>query len=452
MSDFRLKIFDFYKGLSVSKTIAEYNRIKSYTPEKIAEIQFKKLKNLLSFAYENVPYYKELFTSLNLKVSEINDKEDLKKIPPLTREIVSGRFNDLISVKHKREVLSCGSTSGTTGIPMKYCSDRNGLSAGIGSSYFFWIQSGWSTGSKKLHIWGNTETIKSWKRPASKIKRWLFNTIYYPSNILDSDRELKILHELIISSKPEIIDGYPTAIYNLAKYLANNNLPPVSCRLVISTAENLPEYQRELISKYLGPVIDFYGTGEINGIASQIIGDDRYYISEPHVLINYEENTNGSEAILTDLDNYAMPFINYKPGDIIDRIYDADESCSLPFKYFKKLEGRASDIIKLSNGIQLAPISLMAGTLFRKFPEIERHKVVWDGQKLSFLFEVRKKVSEPTRLEEELKEIFFKYDLELNICFVNKILPSLSGKMKYFEVINPHKGENISDLYDREYT
>ena len=91
--------------------------------------------------------------------------------------------------------------------------------------------------------------------------------------------------------------------------------------MVFTTGEDLLENMKKIIERNIGPVSDLYGCGEVNGIAIQPVKDDKYYILESHVLVETESDSNEfNEIIVTDLDNYYMPLIRYKIGDIIDRV------------------------------------------------------------------------------------------------------------------------------------
>lgn len=97
-----------------------------------------------------------------------------------------------------------------------------------------------------------------------------------------------------------------------------------------TTGENLHPWQRELIEKQLNTKVhDGYGGGETNSIAYQCGIKNNYHITAEHVIINtkyfHSSEKDNEELLITDLDNYDMPFINYRIGDIIKQ---SDEDCS----------------------------------------------------------------------------------------------------------------------------
>ena len=54
--------------------------------EAIAEDQWHRLRSLVDYAYEHVPFYKERFDNLDIHPSELKSREDFGKIPVLRRE------------------------------------------------------------------------------------------------------------------------------------------------------------------------------------------------------------------------------------------------------------------------------------------------------------------------------------------------------------------------------
>ena len=81
----------------------------------------------------------------------------------------------------------------------------------------------------------------------------------------------------------------------------------------MTTAEPLLPQHRELFEKvFSAEVFDQYGCGEIGGIAYECPAHTGLHITEERLIVNTKDN---GEFLLTALDNYAMPNINYWNGD-----------------------------------------------------------------------------------------------------------------------------------------
>ena len=94
-----------FKGLKIEET---YNKIKNHedwSKEQWSTHQDLLLQDLVLHCYENVPYYSQLFDSLNLKPEDIKSKEDLKKLPILTKEIIRNNTSELIAKNIPKETI-----------------------------------------------------------------------------------------------------------------------------------------------------------------------------------------------------------------------------------------------------------------------------------------------------------------------------------------------------------
>lgn len=431
----KLLLFDLAKGTVVRKFFKFYRGTLKWTTREIKQYQFKKLKELVKVAYENVPYYQRIFEENNLNPDSIKSLDDMKLIPPLQRNDIANNLENLLNENLKPKKIFKSSSSGTTGIPIIYYHDAEAESAGIAAGYFAYTLSGWKIGSKSVHIWGNVASIENWNSFGSKLKRVIFRQKNIPSTDFNFTDNYEDLVKRILSYRPVSIDGYTSAIYQLAQYLEKNN-QKIDSKFVFTTAENLLSYQQEKIEKYIGPVSDLYGCGEITGIAIKPINKDKYYVIDPHVIVEADEkkSNNGNEIIVTDLDNQYLPLIRYKIGDLIDNIFEGSDEDEIKFSYFRKIYGRVNDVIELPNGRKILPINLVGGTLFRMIGGIVKHKVLWDGRTLTFLFETDNSFNYDNAKEIIAKELE-KYNINIKVEIVDKISPSESGKFTYFEIV-----------------
>ncbi len=431
----RLQIIDFVKNLKVNEYYKFFTSTSNWNRRQIEEYQIKQLKNLLIYAGENVPFYKKRFTLCGFNPKSFTCINYFKKIKPLTRSDLQQNEEELVANDFDPQKCIKSSSSGTTGTPVSYYHDIDAESAGIASGYALYYMVGWKPGRRGIHIWGNPESIKKWSRLTSKAKRKLLNQRFIPAPLLNEYSNFPAIIKQLIRFKPEFIDGYSCAIYYLASYLLEKKIEIPRPKMIFSTAENLLDYQEEIIEEAIGPVSDLYGCGEINGIAMRPAGSDKYYLMEPHVLVETEKRDDGfMDILVTDLNNMTMPLIRYKLGDLIEELHEGNDNNPFSFKFFKKVVGRSIDIINLGNGRKILPVSLVGGTFMRKFEAIKRHKVVWNGSFLNFIFETNSDVDLNT-LRSMIKKTLQPYDVEFKIKLVDKIMPSRNGKFKYFEIV-----------------
>lgn len=432
-SDLILFLIDLFQRTSTRKYFNFYKTTLKWNRDQVKQYQLKKIKDLISYAQKKVPYYNNILGSQNFDERDIKSLDDLKHLPILTREKIQKHLKDLISTDFKIEELEKSSSSGTTGVPIEFYKNKESLSSGIAAGYFAWNLSGWLPGFKTLHVWGNPTTVAYWNKKRSKLKRFIKNQKNLAATEFSDSKELEKIYCFVKAQNFDTIDGYTTAIFELAKYIEYNNLSSLDVKQVFTTAENLLYHQKKVIEENVGPVSDLYGCGEINGIAIQPIQEKKYFIIEPHVIVEVEStNEEYKNIIVTDLHNKAMPFIRYKVGDLIDGVYKPLPNDMPQFSFFNRIFGRESEVIELPNGKKLLPISTIGGTLFRKIGGIIKHKVIWDGKNMTFIFETSNEFN-LERAKTMIEKEFSNYPVSVHIKLVDRIMPDKSGKYKYFE-------------------
>jgi phenylacetate-CoA ligase len=434
---FILPLSDLMKGHEVYRYYKFFKRTFNWSQKEIRELQLYKLKKLLAHAYKHVPFYQQRFEENNFNPDKISSLDDLQLIPFLTRQDIQKDPNSLRSTKHQKLPLFRGSSSGSTGVPVFYYKDSKADSAGQAAGLIGWSMSGWKLGMKGLHIWGNPTTVNNeWERFGSKAKAFLFNHRKFPAYKLSDGKEFGILAKLLIHENYEFIDGYTNAIYLLSEYIKENNTPlNKKLKLVLTTAENLQNFQRKSINEFLGPVFDAYGCGEINGIANECKECGKYHIIDPHVYVEFGsivDELGSRELIITDLDNYAFPLIRYKNGDVGINLNEKKIDCKINYSRMLKVSGRQSDIIKLPVGGTLSVPSFFGSMLLAKVKGIKHYQIIREKKDLLTVLLVKSSEfseNDSHVLNDALHD-YLNGKINYRIQFVDKIDTSQTGKFK----------------------
>src|SRR5271156_3490180 len=104
-----------------------YSSGSSFQPkEKIKILQEEKLRGLLLYLNYNSPFYKELFSTHHVNISEIKTLEDLSLIPTTNKENLQQHNDDFLCV-NKNKIIEYTSTSGTLGSPVTIALTENDL-------------------------------------------------------------------------------------------------------------------------------------------------------------------------------------------------------------------------------------------------------------------------------------------------------------------------------------
>ena len=183
---------------------------------------------------------------------------------------------------------------------------------------------------------------------------------------IKKEEDYKQLIKIISDFNPKWLYIKPFILRKLmAFYIMLKIIPSKSISYIESVGELLPTELKEKASHFFNaPVVDLYGSEEMNGIAYEchfnqmhVLNDNIYLECKNHLGIN---RFGDGEAIITNLDNKAMPLIRYNQGDIINLDYlllpCACESNKLVVTLIK---GRIYENIKIGN-VELNPFMLMS--------------------------------------------------------------------------------------------
>lgn len=348
-SNCELPVYDIVRKTSRFRFGQILEKTQWFSPQEVALLQNKNLRALLTHAYHTVPYYRKVFRERGLRPNEFKSPTDLAKLPELTKEDIRKNFNDLISRSIPKDKL-VSSQSGGTGSPIKFYSTREKLSWEVAAEYRAYDWAGYRFGDRCFMFWGSPIDLAKSSAIVRRFTR-IMERVTIADTFFISDAVLgKFAHQLR-KFRPRIVRGYSSSVFMMAKYLAENGIDDIRPKAVITSAETLFDYMRKTIEAAFGcPVFDYYGSREIGAIAAECEEHSGYHITAENVVVEF---VNKSEPVVpgekgmmlvTNLRNFAMPFIRYNIGDVGK---PAGELCScgrgLPLA--SSIEGRVSDFV-----------------------------------------------------------------------------------------------------------
>ena len=150
---FKLNIIDFFKKTNTNFWYNHFQHHKNKSRDEILQYQNEKFIELIKYVYNNVPFYANYMRNNKICPNNFRSAQDIELLPIIDREVIRKYEQDLLSKEYKIKHLYKGSSSGTTGIPIKYYKDKNGISAGTAAGYVLRGLSGWKPGDRMIHIW-----------------------------------------------------------------------------------------------------------------------------------------------------------------------------------------------------------------------------------------------------------------------------------------------------------
>ena len=335
-----------------------YSRIKKmqkWSPEKIKKWQEEEFQQLIKTAYKHSRYYHELFDKIGLKPGDIKSMKDLEQIPPLTKEIILERFDDIVLDTRTAYHYKEGATGGSTGNPTRYVKDNNSWGFDNAFNLIMWKRTGYHYGDKFLAL-GSASIFPSNKHS-------LLHDLYYkmkakmPFNAMNlSEERLEECVKFIINNDIHYIYGYASSIFLLAKFVIEKGLQSkVTINACFPTSEILTDvYHKTIKEAFNCHINDSYGAND-GGIVAHKLDDEPGYKLGYNCIVQIKEPMDGKDnygtALLTDVTNTVFPFIRYELGDILELGEGYNDFHN--GQVLTKVVGRTSDIISLENGRNL---------------------------------------------------------------------------------------------------
>lgn len=424
-----------------------------WSREKLEDYQMQQLSKLLHHAYKNVPYYRKIFNEKGLKPTDIKNFDELRKLPYLTKDIVLEHLPDLIARNYPESKLEYVTTSGSTGIPFWFYWEK-GITRAKERAFIFtqWNRVGFKIGDRCIVLRGNV--IQS----SSKREFWEYDPIN-KNLILSSwhmkDETFPKFIEKIREYKPDFIQSYPSVITVLARFMRENNFESFpTVKAILCASENLYFWQRELLEKvFQCRVYSFYGLTELVTLAGECEKSTDYHIFNEYGVTELIKpdgtpaNNEGEigEIVGTGFNNYAMPFIRYKTGDLA--VCSCKEcSCGRHYRLIKYVEGRLQEYI-VARDDHL--ISLQDMQILKIFDNIKQFQFYQD-KKGEVVFNVIRKdtyAQKDTKCIREELEKRLGNDMKIEIQFVDHIPRTKSGKYRFLiQNLLIEFRDNISNL------
>jgi phenylacetate-CoA ligase len=371
-------------GIQQRKTLSyldELQRTQWLSSEQIQKLQWQRTKTLLSHAVAYSPFYAELYKKLGIDISNINNMHDFTSLPVISRSEVVDNFEQMHATNFKGKLLF-KSTGGSTGVPVRLALDRQSYEwrTAVAQRGYSWANC--EIGTHTLYIWGVDVGKQPFKKALktrlyhSLLNRKMFNCFNF-----DDNERLRCV-QYINKKKPTGIVSYTTGIYNLAQFISKNNisLDTTAVKSIITGAEKLFDYQRELIeSVFKARVFNTYGCREFMLLASECEKHEGLHVNSDSVVVEIvvdgkpAKPGESGELVITDLHNYGMPFIRYKNGDLATQSAKIC-SCGRGLPLIEDIDGRKTDIIVAFNGTKIPGIYFPH--LMKEIPEIKKYQVI----------------------------------------------------------------------------
>lgn len=367
-------------------------------PEELARLQDRKLRCLIRYAYDSVPFYYEHLRSAGIFPQDFRGTADLKLLPIITKGDVFANFPDKITSR-KAKTPSYVFTSGTSGNPMKILRDayyidirdavrlrrlhqtgRGLLDRFVRISYVGSLSEASNEEGRGRRERTTTTTTNKTTHDLKMTLQFIFGT-YNGKRVALRQKMLGLgndnLSEVamtLVKLKPDIIESRGSYLRRLGNQLEEQGHKLNVKRILVNGEALSPGCRQDLQKVYGAEVFHSYGAQEFGGLAAECRAhsglhlNSDYYIFEflrdnGEIILPTEENWRKGEKVemlITCLHNRAMPLIRYRIGDLIQLGEVGECACGLFLPRLSKTYGRVNDGLLNDAGIRIAPGEIVA--------------------------------------------------------------------------------------------
>ncbi len=317
----------------------------------LAEIQESNLRNLLTHACKQVPYYRELFNHHDIvKDSEFHLK-NFSALPPLTKDIIRSQGDRMHAQDKVGRAIYKNSSGGSTGAPLELIQDKQYKDTSWAHKILYNEMLGKHVGDREIKLWGSERDILKGKETLSfRAQNALFNRRLLNSFRMSKEDMERYVGEINVH-KPISIWAYVDSAYELAKFIKAGSLPTHAPKAIILTAGTVhPEVKEFISGVFKAPVYNQYGSREVGDMAVECPAKDGLHVYD--YLYKFEILDQDlkpcpigqtGEIYVTVLSNYAMPLIRYRIGDTASwRSFDVCK-CGRSLPRINDVHGRVTD-------------------------------------------------------------------------------------------------------------
>ncbi len=369
--------------------------------QKIEELQLERLKWLVKYCFDNVPFYNKRLSEAGVLPEKIKSLSDIKYIPYTTKDDIRDTYPFGLFGQPMKKIVRIHASSGTTGKPTVVGYTKNDLenwsdcvarlcaAAGATDDDIVQIAFGYGlfTGALGLHY--GLEKI---------------GATVVPTSSGNTEKQIMLMQDFkttALVSTP----SYAQYIGEMAREMGviqNMNL-----RLGLFGSEGCTEEMRGQIEKTLGLfATDNYGMSELMGPG--VSGECEFrcgmHIAEDHFLAEVIDSKTGEvlpkgeqgELVITTLTKEGIPMLRYRTKDITQINYEPC-ACGRTHARMAKIKGRSDDMLKI-RGVNVFPSQIES--VLMGFDQIAPHyQLVVTRENFSDALEVKVELADSSLLE-----------------------------------------------------
>ena len=333
--------------------------IETLPRSRIEALQLERLRHIVSYAYDNVPFYRRRMDETGVKPKDIVTLSDVAKLPFTTKDDFRANYPYGLFARPMRDIVRIHASSGTTGKPVVVGYTKHDLDVWSDVVARFIVATGGTaddivqnsfgyglfTGALGLHM--------GWEKVGATV---------IPASAGNTERQVMLLKDLGVTA----LVATPSYGLYIGETMAKMGLKSsdFKLRLGFFGAEASTKETHEQLSKMLGVVTnDNYGLTEVMGpgVAGECAFKCGMHIAEDHFLAEIVDRDTlcplgegeVGEMVITTLTKEGVPVIRYRTKDLASITYEPCR-CGRTMARMSKVVGRTDDML-IIRGVNVFP-------------------------------------------------------------------------------------------------
>jgi phenylacetate-CoA ligase len=373
-------------------------KIETIPRNELEKRQFKLLKNLVKYCYDNSKFYRNKFKTAGITPDDIKTLDDAQKIPFTSKFDLRDNYPFGMVAVPLVDIVELHASSGTTGNPVVGAYTRNDMDV--------WTElmarSLYVTGVRKEDIMHNAYGYGlftgglGFHYGAQKI-----GTTVLPISGGMTERQIKLMKDL----GSTVLCCTPSYAIYLAEAMAQGGVNPkkdLKIRMGLFGAEPWSEKIRERIEEKLQiEAFDIYGLTELcgPGVSVECSEHNGLHIWEDHFLIETVDPKTGDvlpageegELVFTTLTKTGLPILRFRTRDI--SVIDNEQcACGRTHSRMLRVTGRSDDML-IIRGVNVFPSQIEY--VIMGFPELEaQYQIIVERPDALDVFTIKAELTE----------------------------------------------------------
>jgi phenylacetate-CoA ligase len=416
-------------------------------------IRERKLRSLVRHAYANSPFYRRRIDGAGLSVEDIATLDDLSKLPVLTKTDLVENGAALRARNFRDRDIHSSATGGSTGRSTPFVRDNACLAVKHAAESRFTSWAGWDVGKRLAFYWPALQDLAAPARATDGLRRTLLSRQLSIAAGSLTPEKMAVHAERLKRYKPTVIRAFPSPLATLAEFLEGKD-HGIHPNGIVTVGEPLLARQRQLIGRVFGcDVYDCYVNRECGNISCECENHDGLHLNAECVHVEFDVDGRPAKPgeigkiLITDFENYGMPFIRYEVGDMAGPL-EGLCSCGRTSPRMTPVVGRVSDFLTSPKDGSLVSGLVLCHYILAEGPDVGQIQLIQD--RLDHLtVKVRKSGSQSAAVDlSHLRSVIdrvFSGAMAVTVEFVDSIPSEPGGKYRFaVSRISPSGGSSTN--------